>query len=369
MAVSRSRRSIAETFVLILLAIAGLSAIDGFLAGRERFESYREAAGLFADGERLERAGSYSQAIDRFRAALSIRGEQEDYAVALAGALLKAGRLQDAESVLSEVLQRDSINGEANLMMARVFVKQGKIARAESYYHHAIYDQWRENAVRHRVQARLELIELLAHYNKKKQLLSELLALENEAGADINTLKHIAHLYIAAGWPSQAAEAFREILHSEARNADAYGGLGEAEFISGDYETAQQDFQSAVRFDPRNPRFQARLELCRQILQLDPTRRGLSMHDRYRRSVELLTLALDNLRQCSAAPSSPSLQSLLDTAREKLRRQVRPSQESDAMEANVGLAEKLWRVRRTECKQAITPAEQPLDLVLARISK
>lgn len=369
MAVSRSRRSIAETFVLILLAIAGLSAIDGFLARRERLESYREAAGLFADGQRLERAGNYSQAIDRFRGALSIRGEQEDYAVALADALLKAGRLQDAESVLGEVLQRDSINGEANLMIARVFVKQGKITEAESYYHHAIYDQWRENAMRHRVQARLELIELLARYNKQKELLSELLALENEAGADVDTLKRVAHLYIAAGSPGHAAEAFREILHSEARNADAYGGLGEAEFISGDYEAAQREFQSAVRFDPGNPQFQARLELCRQILQLDPTRRGLSMHDRYGRSVELLKLALDNLRQCGAAAESPDLKDLVGAAREQLRRQAKPFQASDAMETNLGLTEKLWRARTTECKQAITPAEQPLDLVLGRISK
>lgn len=363
------RRSIAETFVLILLAIAGLTAIDGFLARRERLESYREAAGLFADGQRLERARDYSQAIDRFRGALSIRGEQEDYAVALAGALLKAGRLRDAESVLGEVLQRDSINGEANLMIARVFVKQDKIAEAESYYHHAIYDQWRENATKHRVQARLELIELLARDNQKRELLSELLALENEAGADINTLKRIAHLYIAAGSPGQAAEAFREILHSETGDADAYGGVGEAEFLTGNYETAEQDFQSAVRLAPGNRQFQARLELCRQILQLDPTSHGLSMHDRYGRSVELLRLALENLRQCTATPMSSSLQSLSETAQEKLRRPVKPSQESDAMEANVGLTEKLWRARIAECKQAITPAEQPLDLVLARISK
>jgi tetratricopeptide (TPR) repeat protein len=352
-----------------LFAIAGLCVIDSFLARTERLESIREAARLFTEGERFEQAGNYSQAIDRSRAALAIRSESEGYAVALSTALLKAGRLHEAESVLGQVLQRDSIDGEANLMMARVLVGQGKIAQAESYYHHAIYDQWRDGSARHRLQARLELIELLANHDKKKDLLSELLALQDEAGGDIGILKRVAPLYLAAGSPGHASEVFRDILRSEAGNADAYAGLGEASFATGNYRAAEDDFRNAVWLDPRNQQFRTRLDLCRRVLQLDPTRRGLSMRDRFRRSQEVLKLAADDLVQCSASGVPQPTQELLGLAGEQLRRQVKAFQQNDAIEANLGLAERLWRARTEECKRVVSPAEQPLDLVLAKISQ
>lgn len=354
---------------MILLAIAGFSVIDSFLAREERLASHKEAQRLFREGQRFEQAGNYSRAIDRFRAARSVTGEQANYAIALAVALLKAGQLQEAESILGEVLQRDSVSGEANLMMARVLVKQGRLAQAESYYHRAIYDQWPDGAAGHRRQARLELIDTLAHYDKKKDLLSELLALQDEAGGDVRILKRIAPLYLSVGSPLHAADAFRDILRYEPRNADAYAGLGEVEFAAEKYRAAEEDFRSALRLDPRNEQLRTHLELCRQVLQLDPTRRGLSMRDRYERSLEVLHLAVDGLRQCSADGTPQSVQDLADTADEQLRRQVKAVQENDAIEANVGLAEKLWRARTGECKQAISPAEQPLELVLAKISQ
>jgi tetratricopeptide (TPR) repeat protein len=369
MRISRSGRSVAGTFFLILSAIGGLSVIDSFLAKTERLESHREAERLFTEGQRFEQAGNYSRAIDRFRAALSITSEPQDYAVALAAALLKAGRPQEAQSVLSEVLQRNSISGEANLMMARLLVEQGKIAVAESYYHHAIYDQWRDESARHRLEARLELIELLAQHRKTKDLLSELLALQDEAGEDIAILKRIGPLYLAAGAPEHASEAFRDILRTEARNADAYAGLGEASFAIGKYEAAEDNFRHAFALDPRNEQFRTRLELCRRVLELDPTRRGLSMSDRYRRSLEILKLAADDLGQCSAGGLSQSTQELVGTAAERLRGQVKAFQENDATEANLDLADRLWRARLTECKRDISPAEQPLALVLAKIAQ
>ncbi len=219
MSASRRGASVAGTFALILLAIVGLFIIDRELAKAERAESRREAERLFTEGQRLAQAGKYSLAIERFRAALSAGGEYETCAVALADALLKAGKLQAAESVLDEILQRDSISGEANLTMARVLKQQGKIAEAESYYHRAIYDQWPKEAIHHRLLARLELIELLGHDDKKKELLSELLTLQDEAGGDIEILKRIAPLYLAAGLPAHASEAFRDILRYEAGDA------------------------------------------------------------------------------------------------------------------------------------------------------
>jgi tetratricopeptide (TPR) repeat protein len=230
MTISRNGRSVAGTFFLILLSILGISLIDRFLARTERLESHREAERLFTEGRRLEQAGNYSHAIDRFRAALSVTGEQEDYADALAGVLLKAGQPQEAEPVLAEVLQRDPINGEANLMMARVLLKQGNIAQAESYYHDAIYDRWRDQAAHHRLQARLELIESLAHQDRKKDLLSVRVACSSARCRREyrRSETHCSSFYPQAR-PDTPSKHF-DILRYEPENASAYAGLGEAEF-------------------------------------------------------------------------------------------------------------------------------------------
>jgi thioredoxin-like negative regulator of GroEL len=365
----RAARSAVGTFLLIGLAIVGFAFIDRFLARTERVEGEREAERLYREGERFLKSGDAQHAIDNFRAALAIASEREDFGVALAGALLQAGRPEEAESVVNGLLQRNSVSAEADLMMARVLVREDKIASAASYYHRAIYDQWKSDAPRHRLQVRLELIDLLALYGKNKELLSELLAVQSEAGGDIAVLKRIAPLYLKAGSPQHASEAFRDILHADPRNADAYAGLGEAQFAAGRYREAEGHFATAVRLRPEDQQAKARLQLCRRVTQLDPTRRGLSMRDRYQRSVEVLTAAADDLRECSGAAAPDEIQKLIGLAQQQIARRVSASKEDTAIEENLNVSEQLWSARLRECKQTTTPAEQPLALVLEKISQ
>ncbi|HEX4773352.1 MAG TPA: tetratricopeptide repeat protein [Bryobacteraceae bacterium] len=361
-------KSVTGTFLLISVAIVGFAFVDRFLARTERVEGEREAERLYQEGEQFEKSGDAKHAIDRFRAALAI-ADREEYGIALASALLQAGRPQDAESVVNELLQRDSVNAEADLMMARVLVKEGNIPAAASYYHRAIYDQWRTEAPRRRLQVRLELIDLLALYGKKQELLSELLAVQSEANGNLTLLKRIAPLYLKAGSPGHASEAFRDILRSEPHNAEAYSGLGEAEFAEGRYRQAEGNFAAAVRITPQDEQAKTRLELCRRVTQLDPTRRGLSRTDRYRRSVEVLTAAADDLRECSGAAATEDIQQLIGLAQKQISQRVSTSKEDDAIEANLNLSEQLWSTRLRTCRQTRTPAEQPLALVLAKISQ
>jgi tetratricopeptide (TPR) repeat protein len=281
-----------RTFAILFLAMAGLFALDTFLAKLEKSDSRAEARRLFAEGERLAREGRNLEAIDRFRGALSIEREERDYQLALADALLAAGKFTAAETIANDLLQHDSTSGAANLTMARVQVKLGKIADATSYYHRAIYGQWKRHATEQRVRARLELVDLLASQNAKEELLAELLPLQAEPGIGIDIRKRIARLYMAAGSPSRTADMFREILRTQPQDPDAHAGLGEAQFATGDYREARTNFQAAVKLQPGNAEIQKLLEQSNQILVLDPTQRGLGSGERYRRSVKLVELAL-----------------------------------------------------------------------------
>ena len=178
-----SGTSFIGTFVIIFIALAALFAADTFLVRIERAEDQAEATRLVAEGRAMMQGGRYAEAVERFKDAISIDRDNRDYRLALADALLAAKNFMEAESTLSELLQRDSTDGDANLAMARVLVGESKIAEGISFYHRAIYGQWRTDAAQNRLKVRFELVDLLARQNAKEELLAELLPLQDAASA------------------------------------------------------------------------------------------------------------------------------------------------------------------------------------------
>jgi tetratricopeptide (TPR) repeat protein len=361
-------RSFLGTLALVFLAIIVIFSADMFLAQMERAETRVEAARLFAQGRDLMQRGKKAEAIERIQDALAIDRGNPDYLRALAQAQFEAGKTADAESTLTELLQSDSTDGVATLIMGRILMKEGQFPEAISYYRRAIYGHWNEDAAGNRLRVRFELIDLLAQHGSKEELLAELLPLQDQAPRDLQTRTRIGRLFLLAGSPARAADVFRGILHDVPANADAYAGLGEAEFAGGNYRMAQRDFRTAVQLAPDNQSARQRLDGCNQLLMLDPTVRGLGAQERFQRSVALLDLTLDQTKQCIGQIPSPQLQALLDQAGKTLAARVSAAHESEAFEFNLDLAEQLWQARRQEC----TPppaADSPLALVLARVAQ
>jgi Flp pilus assembly protein TadD len=362
-------RSFVSTLALTFAAIAVLFTIDTFLAKTERAEDRAQASQLFAEGERMVGQGRYADAISRLSDAVSIQRDNREYRLALADAYLAAGRSADAEAALNELLQEDSTDGAANLAMARVLLKEDRTTDAISFYHRAIYGHWKDQAMENRVRVRFELVDLLARQDAKADLLAELLPLQEEAPDDLQTRQRIGRLFISAGSSSHAAEVFQDILRRHPQDADAYAGLGAAEAARGNYQTARIDYSTAAHLKPQDDGIRGRLELIDQVLELDPTQRGLDTRERYRRSLKLLQLTLDDVKSCAPAQADPaqSSKALLDTAAETLKLRVAANGQNEAAENNLDLAEQLWQLRRTRCPPPPADVESPLALVLAKI--
>jgi thioredoxin-like negative regulator of GroEL len=113
---------------LVFLAIAAFFAADMFLAKVERTESHVQAAHLFEQGRVLMQRGDNADAIKPIKDAIAIERGNRDYMRTLAQAQLTAGKTADAESTLTELLQSDSTDGLASLIMGRVLVKEGRFA-------------------------------------------------------------------------------------------------------------------------------------------------------------------------------------------------------------------------------------------------
>jgi len=358
-----------RTFGLVALAIAALFAADTFLAKIEESESHIEAARLFALGEHLIDEGRSAEAVDRLKDALEIERSNRDYQRTLAQAQLAAGQAADAETTLNDLLLNDSTDGSANLMMGRVLLKEGRIREAISYYHRAVYGQWKDDARGDRLKVRFELIDVLAAQDAKEELLAELLAVQDQTPGDVAARLRTGRLFLVAGSPARAADVFRGVLNDQPANADADAGLGEADFAKGEYRAAQSDFQSALRLNPGDQAGSKRLDLVSRVLALDPTLRGIGAAERYRRSRVLVQMTMDAaacLSQSQMGAKAPPLsQELLEDARKTLQQRVSAAGEDEATENNLDLAGQLWQARKSGCKPA-PDAGDPLGLVLEK---
>ncbi len=212
MAQSVAARSFLATGILVGLSIAVLFVADTFLARTERTESRVEAARLFSEGQNMLRQGDNAAAIERIKDAIEIERGNRDYQRTLAQAQLAAGKAADAETTLNALLASDSTDGPANLIMARVQVKQGQFPEAISYFHRAIYGQWPDDAAANRLRVRFELIDLLAQRDSKEELLAELLPVEDQAPRDLQARLRMGRLLLQAGSPARSADVFRGIL-------------------------------------------------------------------------------------------------------------------------------------------------------------
>ncbi|HWE00205.1 MAG TPA: tetratricopeptide repeat protein [Bryobacteraceae bacterium] len=355
------------TFVAAFIAIAGLFAIDTFLARVDEAESHAEATRLFAQGRRLMAEGKNNEAAERLKEAIAIERENSQYELVLAQAWLAAGKPAQAQAVLADLLEGDSTDAQSNLLMARVLVREGKIADAVSYYHRAIYGHWNQNAPANRLSARFELIDLLAQRGTREELLAELLPVEEEDPEDTETRMRLGKLFLEAGSTMRAAAIFRSLLHDHPGQADALAGLGEAEFASGDYRGARNDFAGALRINPADREASARLEVCEQMLALDPARRGLNAEQRFERSRTILQLVVNEASGCVASHPSTEVQDLLEKARSALSRRITASRRDDVFESNIDLAEQLWQAAGKTCGKA--PGDEPLALILMRLAQ
>jgi Tfp pilus assembly protein PilF len=299
------------------------------------------------------KGGKSEAAIEQFATALSGERDNQAYRLALGQAQAAAGRFMDAETTLRDLLERNGQDGPANLAMAHVLVKEGGMSAAFSYYHRAIYGQWSQNAAENRLKTRFELVDLLAAQKGHEGLLAELLPLQEEAQDDPATRMKIARLFVLAGSPARGAALFRDALQKQPHDPDAWAGLGETEFVRGNYRAAQQDYQNALRYRSDDEAIRQRAEVCGQVLGLDPTQRRIGSDEQLRRSVKLLQLTEDQVRACAPAD-------LISDA-DKALKQRHPD-----LEQNLDLAGKLWQAGKGRCDAT---APESLSLTLNKLAQ
>lgn len=347
------------TGLLVAGICTALYLIDRDLARIEQTELSAEASTYFLQAERYMQEKDLATAIPLYERAVTLNRRSRQYQIALSRALVSDGNLEKAEPLLNGVLQADPNNGPANLEMARLLLARHDTTAATAYYHRAIYGMWPKGSEDRILRTRIELADILAQEQRKRELLSELLLLDEESQTKPELQERVARWYLQAGSPARAAESFRAIIDRGAgASADAYEGLGDAELARGNYRAADIAYTAALRKGHKS--ISKRLLTTVELVQLDPTMRRLSSAERLRRSELLLQRSLGLLTKC--APAS-DLQKRAEDALATASR--KPGVESEDL---LAITEDIWHYVGQACPNAAS-SDDTMTTLMTRLAE
>jgi tetratricopeptide (TPR) repeat protein len=289
-----------ETLVLFsLVLLAVFFVITGFTV--KRYHASQRALGgrWYQRGEAALRANRPEEAVDDFHTALVYVRDNPGYQLSLAGALVKANHLAEAEVYLRTLWISQPGNGTVNLELARLAANSHNVAEAIRYYHNAIFGVWENSQEANRRNVRIELCKFLLAEGERNAAESELIALQAELPPKASLHTQIGLMFAQVEDHRRALQEFQQAVKLNPKQPGAWAGAGEAAYQLADYTQARRYFQKAIEINPKDLQAAQQLEISRLILELDPFQRRLSQNERNKRTIAAFHQALSRLKQCA----------------------------------------------------------------------
>jgi len=346
--------------VVFFLAVTGLSRAH---------QAQRQALGnrWFNRGVAELNAKRFDAAVTDFRAALLYSPDQYSYQLNLAEALIGEGHRAQAWAYLMNLRDREPDDGLVSLELARIAAQRGETDDAVRYYHNAVYAVWPAEQEGRRLNARLELIELLLQIGSKAQAQGELIALAESIGPDPVQQERIGELFLRAGDYEHALGAFSAVLKADPHHASAMAGAGHAAFELRRFPLAQRYLQAAVRANANDTASEERLKATQLVVDMDPFRRQLAANERDRIVVQAFQTAGERLKSCrmtAVTSARPGAQPSLSDDWTRLKPQITEQnlrRNPDLVETAMDL---VFRIERETSARCGTPTGTDLALLL-----
>ena len=259
-----------RVFVATIAVVIVMGIVTGVAARAYHDARHRGARAQFEQGEAAANAGRTAEALEHYRAALALDRDRAEYRRALAIALISLRRTAEAETHLEQLLEFDPVDGEANLLLARIAAGRGAFAETEAFYQRAIYGRWAAEPAARRLAARFELIEWLVQMGAVAPARAEQLRLQAEV-PDVPFLQlELARRMLALGQPAPAAAILRRELERRPADASVAADLTKAEMDMGRFVEARAAARRALNLDARDRQSRDRLVQINEVLALDP---------------------------------------------------------------------------------------------------
>ncbi|MGH9470329.1 MAG: tetratricopeptide repeat protein [Terriglobia bacterium] len=362
-----------ESLLLISLVLLGvLFVITGFAVKLYHARERSLGGRWYTQGENNLQEGKAQAAVLDFRTALLHASDNPVYQLRLAQALVSSNRLAEARSYLLRLWESNPADGQVNLEMAHVAMKQGNAQEVIRYFHNAIDGVWQNAPPGRRRALRQELCEYLIAHDQRAEALAELMALSSETPENAALRTQVASLFLEAQDYDVALEQYKRSLGLDRRQPEAWAGAGEAAFQLGDYRAAREDLAHAISERSRNPGVMRLYALAGHVLQMNPFDRRVPAAVRRRRVIAAFNQALKRLASCAASqhenlqvsPPQTGLQKLYATAA-----QMKPGETEQNLRRNPDLVDTtmqlVFQVERTTAGECGPPqgANQALLLI------
>jgi tetratricopeptide (TPR) repeat protein len=329
------------------ITVAAVLIVSGLVFWQR---SHRSGLGTeaYQVGEKLLAQGRVEEAVSSFRAALAHAPQDLKSRAALGLALVQAGHFEDAASYLSGVAKADPQNGPVRMGLAEISLAAGDKKQALQLYGQALSREWPpQEAAQHR-NTQLKYAVLLSGAGRRSEAASLLLSMIEQHGEDPAFGKKAADTVKDIGTPEQVEEAYAALASHFPADPSVWQRLGDARFAAEKDLPALDAYRHAAEADPGNTESRRAVARVEEILDLDPTRRGLSVRERARRWDQILQRVLT-----AAAACGPSTQ--IEQAQPLLAKRSASLEVSDQkMAAVLGI----WKAAPAPCKT---------DLVLTHI--
>lgn len=294
----RARLIIVAMVAGVLIGIGVTSRYVTYLKDFEAALGHR----WFVRGEDAMKAKETSAAIQDYRDALGYEGSNRLYRQRLAEALIAQGQLAEARSYLAGLWTQGPADGDVNLDLARLYVREDKPESAIRHYRMAVDGVWENDPLEHRLNTRLELVRYLIQEGEPSRATAELIAVQAEAPEDPQMQAALGKLLLQLGDYSRAGRAFELVLKQQPQNVEAWSGAGEAALAAGDYRKSVRLLTMAANLNSAAPGSPVaeQLALAKAVVEADPSLRTLSMAERSSRIASGFDSAMERLQVCSA---------------------------------------------------------------------
>jgi predicted Zn-dependent protease len=366
------RWAASELARLVWVAALAVAAVIGTTFLNRAFERMQSATARlwYGRGVAALKAGQADEAVRDLQAALAHERDNRQYIQSLAQALAAAGKTGQAKAYFLNLWQGEPGNGELNLQLARLAVREHDPAQAQQYYHGAIFGVWGSDAIARRRAAREELIAFLLSQNRQREAEAELIALSGEVPGDPAVLTQVGDLFLRAGNAKRALDDFQRAVLLDPDNQPALAAAGRTAFAIGDFSRARGFLERAAHLAPEDASLQELLENVLTVEAVDPFDRRLRYAERRVRTERAFATAGRRLKACAqargidlSAPGSDPLHA--DAAQWKeLKPRVTPRdlrRNPDLMETAANLALDIERHTADVCGQ---PSGEDLALLL-----
>lgn len=273
----------------------------------QAYDRRRTALGTqwFARGNQELKNNRPAAAVEDFRTALLYAPQNWEYRMHLAQALTAANQTKQAMDYYLSLWQSNPRNGQVNLQLARLAVRNGEVEEAERYFNGAIFGDWPEGSSGSRLEASLELISFYLDRGDSGHAETQLMILSENLPEDPAMHARVGDLYSRVGDEQRGLKQYQWALQFDPNYFPAVLGAGQAAFRVGHYRAAEGYLGHALRLDQSNATARELQAITQSVLLLNPYEHGIATAEKVRRALRGFAIIGNQLQSCVKTPGTP----------------------------------------------------------------